>query len=99
VGFTCSTARIVTQRFCTLKVFLKDMFFCLWCLTVFVLIEQVCQCTRAAFWRAGVQETFEGLRRTQQRGTDEIALLGEKKNEPFLFVGGIIVPDLSFRGF
>ena len=66
----------------TLKVFLKDMFFCVWCLTVCACIEQMCKCTRTAFWRAGVQEAFVGLRQTQQRGTGEIALLGGEKTEP-----------------
>src|SRR5436853_1915506 len=63
------------------------------------LIEQVYQCTRAAFWRAGVQEAFVSLRQTQQRGAGEIDLLGGKKNEPFLFVGGIIGPDLDSGWF
>ena len=56
-------------------------------------MEQVCKCTRAAFWRAGVQEAFVGLRQTQQREKDERTFLRWEKNEPFLFVGGMIRPD------
>src|SRR5437763_1354350 len=69
--------------------FLKDMFCWGLCLTMFALIEQVCKSTRAAFGRAGVQEAFGGLRRTQQKETGKIASLRGEKNEPCVWVRGI----------
>src|SRR2546430_1694182 len=56
------------------------------CLTVFALSEQVYKSTRTAFGRAGVQETFGCLRRTQQRGTGERASLGGENTGPVVLV-------------
>src|SRR2546421_5005421 len=50
--------------FLHLECFFEGYVLCSFGLTVFALMEQVCQCTRAAFWRAGVQETFGGPSRT-----------------------------------
>jgi len=37
---------------------------------MFALIEHMCKCTRAAFWRAGVQETIVDLKRRKHEKAD-----------------------------